>query len=513
LQADKLREMLGASRLIEKTVEVAKKLLPEHPGIEIVTPVSGVLRFTASDLEKLGRFLWDLRTAIVEDLHLPSTFTVAETKGPFKPSVDLLEDRVRRNKDAHTGAVSHPASPLFAQCLIQPQLSANAWYPDKWRGDDRRRSLLSQESSEREKESDDTFSKQFLEFEQLKEFRKVHKISLWNALPKEFSHLATASGDNYLAFIKADGDGMGRLLMKLDWDRLIPGCPGGKACLQFSQAIEDCLDRSTTTAVDLVTRTWKFSRNNRFPVAPLVRAGEDYWIVCRRDLAFQLALALGNSYAELASKTDPINRVPELAKNPLTLSFGILFVKQGFPFEAQLHMAEALVKNAKRFRASHFGPENAAQATGCLDFYWLESSAREDVIDYRESTLTITDEGQHFRLYTTPWTLPEAAQFEAAATQLADSKLASRKLKQLETIVRLGDGFANLAFEHWRRMLQPGEWDSFVAAVELLPARFSASAAIRGYKPFTPVPESTSRFWTPLLDLAKLVEIRCMGQL
>lgn len=127
--------------------------------------------------------------------------------------------------------------------------------------------------------------------------------------------------------------------------------------------------------------------------------------------------------------------------------------------------------------------------------------------------MTITDEGKHFRLYTTTWTLPEAAQFDAAATQLAESKLPSRKLKQLETVLRLGEGFADLAFEHWRRMLQPGEWDSFVAAVELLPARFSATAAIREYRPFISVPESVDRFWTPLLDLAMLVEIRNMGQL
>src|ERR1035441_5410123 len=76
LQADKLQEMLGASRLIEQTVEAARRLLATRKDIKLVTPVSGVLRFQATNLQELGEFLWGLRLEIVEKLHLPSTFTI-----------------------------------------------------------------------------------------------------------------------------------------------------------------------------------------------------------------------------------------------------------------------------------------------------------------------------------------------------------------------------------------------------------------------------------------------------
>jgi hypothetical protein len=369
---------------------------------------------------------------------------------------------------------------------------------------------VSHESEQRETEAGETFSEQFKNFEALKEFRKKHATSVWNALPKEFAHLATGSEDSYIAFVKADGDGMGRLLMQLDWDKLRPG-KGADACREFSEAVERCLDDSTKTAVDAVTNGWEYSEHNRFPVAPLVRAGEDYWIVCRRDLAFPLAIALGNAYAELAGKgiiEEARICVDELKDERLTLSFGILFAKQGFPFEAQLHMAEALVKSAKRFRSEH--RTEPGKKTGCLDYYWLESSAREDVIDYRDSTLRIRDGARQFRLYTTPWTLLEAQNFWEAAKELKTAKFPSRKLKQLETILRLGADFSSLAFEQWRRMLQPGEWHGFVAALKRLPARFPIAAATEKSEPFVPMAADEVVHWTPLLDLMKVAEIQEM---
>jgi len=305
---------------------------------------------------------------------------------------------------------------------------------------------------------------------------------------------------------------MGRLLMKLNWDRLVPDKDGGWSCLEFSDAIEKCLDKATTDAVDAVTKEWEYSTNSRFPVAPLIRAGEDFWIVCRRNLAIRLALALGEAYEDLTQRTEIIasslNAIPELREERLTLSFGILFAKQGFPIEAQLHMVEALVKNAKRFRARYFSA-NGRPKSGCMDYYWLESSAREDVIEYRDSTLRISEsDGADFQLYTTPWALSEAKQFLMAAEQLARSTLASRKLKQLDTILRLGYDLSSLAFAQWKRMLEPGEWQLFIDACKLLPDRFPIHEMLLREEPFLPVPSATNEWWTPLLDLTKMVEIQ-----
>ena len=503
LQADKLREMLGASRLIEETVEIAEAELSAFPDVRLVTPVSGVLRFVSDDQTHLAEFLWLLRERIVEEMHLPSTITMLPgVDGSFKASVDNLEERVRKKKDAKTGAGARPSSPLFAQCMIQPQLSANIWRPRLFRSpDDARRGLISDESKLREEESDSTYSQQFQKFAALQNFRGKHKKHVWEGLPKEFSHLAPGEQDSYLAFIKADGDGMGRLLMNLEWDKLSTGMEGSKACLAFTRELERCLEEATTNAVNKVTRDWEYGAHNRFPVAPLVRAGEDYWIVCRREKGFSVAVELDRAYRELVGRSEPITSarktVPGPVDEPLSLSFGILFVKQGYPFEAQLHMAESLIKNAKRFR------RGLTAKQGCLDYYWMESSAREDVIGHREETQTIVDDGGRFRLYTTPWTMAETEAFLEAAEILSGTELASRKLRQLETILRLGTEFAELAYEQWRLKLDGEERGKLDEAVAKIPARFGLQGKV-----FAAVAEGSRVSWSPLLDLLRLVEIQ-----
>ena len=54
LQADKLREVLGASQLISETSKVAKDVVKGFPGVEIAASVSGAIKLTASDLTELA---------------------------------------------------------------------------------------------------------------------------------------------------------------------------------------------------------------------------------------------------------------------------------------------------------------------------------------------------------------------------------------------------------------------------------------------------------------------------
>jgi hypothetical protein len=74
----------------------------------------------------------------------------------------------------------------------------------------------------------------------------------------------------------------------------------------------------------------------------------------------------------------------------------------------------------------------------------------------------------------------------------------------------LGADFSDLAFEQWRRMLQPGEWKSFVAALRLLPARFGIAEAMEQSEHFVRIGEDGDSYWTPLLDLMKVAQVQEM---
>src|SRR6266542_996719 len=75
LRADKLREMLGASRLIEETVEIAKNSI--GPGVKLIWPVSGVIWLTSSDIPALTESLDKIRRGL-HRAGLSATFGVDE---------------------------------------------------------------------------------------------------------------------------------------------------------------------------------------------------------------------------------------------------------------------------------------------------------------------------------------------------------------------------------------------------------------------------------------------------
>src|ERR1035441_10552217 len=103
LRADKLREMLGASRLIEKTSE--QKV---GPPVRIIWPVSGVLWLTSSDLPALSAELHRIR----RELHahgLSATFVVDEySEDTFTSVLHSLERRMRSRKETKSGEDGTP---------------------------------------------------------------------------------------------------------------------------------------------------------------------------------------------------------------------------------------------------------------------------------------------------------------------------------------------------------------------------------------------------------------------
>jgi len=228
----------------------------------------------------------------------------------------------------------------------------------------------------------------------------------------------------------------------------------------------------------------------------MVLAGEDIWILCRRDLAFDLATHMMERYSELAAKHSTLQAALEVTglqgQERLTLSCGVLFAKQGFPFEIQLEMAEELVDLAKERRRCL----SSSDLQGCLDFHWLESAARERIREARSAGLAYHDNGKVFRLYTRPWSAQEACGYLQAAKLLI--ALPRRKLLQLERIVRYGDVLSDVAFWQWRETLRSEERERLDQAFEL----------VRRNPLWQQVAGASNERETALVELIELCEIQ-----
>jgi hypothetical protein len=474
--SDKLQEMVGGSALIADTIERAR--LAENENVQLIWPVSGVLRFSSENLLALADLLWRLRGEFVYELGLPITISViGYEKGRLAKAIEDAELEARKLKDAPQGVDGNPSSPLFVPCSIQPELPANIWRP--WPPDrEDRRTLVSAWSEKRRQRALVEYPLRF----------KCFGVQAAK-MPHKQDDLVIGSSDSYVALIKADADGVGALLPHLN--------PSDETDARtFAGALDECVRSAYKKALDETLA--KIQLNDRkFPFIPIVSAGEDIWILASRDVALPFALNLINHFAKEAAESDAIKKlVKQVSGATLTLSVGVLFSRQGYPMDARLDLAEELLHSAKQYRRLRI--QTGLSPEGCVDFFWLESSTRHKVADAR--TL-VQDGAMRYKLHSRPWAASDLERWIEVAKEIAsDSKdgIARRKLKQLETLLRRGK-LAKLAFEQWQTSLTKSEQKSLNGALKKLGWDLGRSQSPWKFR--------DGEFVTPLAELAELSEI------
>jgi hypothetical protein len=489
LGADKLREMTGASKLIADTVRHAQDLAAAT-AVSVIRPVSGEIWVKCDDLHQLRGYLWDLRRQLVEKDTLGVTFAVVKLGESPRESYQRLESELRMRKGNRPFEDGHPASPFFARCRIQPDQPANCWWEGDGEGDREPRRLLASTSSRK---------------------RLDARTDLWDApinapklnackKPREFRHLTGGEGDSYIALLKGDIDGLGTWQMEHNWDAPEPSVG------EFSLAVEDVVKKSVFRAMERVLDDQTPSEAREFaPFLPLVMAGDDIWVLCRRRLALKLANLIGEELSQRSKDDEAIQKVTN--GKALSISFGILFAKQGFPFDQQLVLADELLANAKRHR-------NRTQSSEAwIDYFWLESSGRQSIDEARQEGggYYIPEDGQKLyrRLYTRPWTLAQCEAMRNAAAALAKA-VPGGKLKLLETSLRMGNELTALALHRWWVHLGSTEKKGVTKALADMPEGFKVDTAdlqsVKGALPIGPWGDSAKR-QIPETALAELVEL------
>jgi len=426
---DKLKEMMGGSWSIAETVRLAEEFRGRYNGkIEIQSPVSGELRFTSDDLDALGAFLWDLREYFVEKLDFPCVFAVVDG------SEEELKRQVAAEKAARAGEVAPPALPWFAPCQIQPDRFATRWLPALAKDpQNRRRALMNHGSVARLERGDKTLKEYLDSFESLRGYGFER--------PYEFSDFTVGNDGSYLALIRLDVDEATRFFGGVELGQL----------RKYSESLDDCLKTSLRKAVDAAIREcYDKSRpapKTPFPVSPLIAEGDDFLILSRRDFALGLFLKLQDSFSAEVRESEILTERIATTGARLTLSGSILYARAAFPYSVMSQMSDSLERSAKDHR------REMDLGEGCLDLHWLESTAREDVIETRNRELKFRHGGVTFRLFTRPWSSSQAkAMLEASALVAA---IPRGKWHQLFEALRLGDAYSRFAYRDW--LLHLGE--------------------------------------------------------
>jgi hypothetical protein len=208
----------------------------------------------------------------------------------------------------------------------------------------------------------------------------------WNAnnWPFDFSEITQGEGErSYLALIHADGNSLGE-----SWIGILDAAKTREnneelACLyrEYSAAIEQTSLHALSHALSEILKQ-PLPRSGKFPVRPILCAGDDMTLVIRADLALEFARkylqAFEDKSAELLSKVKQDHpglgrKLPE----EIRAAMGIAFVKERFPFSQGYQLCESLCKFVKDASREHSG----------LAFHRVTTSATESYSELRRTEL------------------------------------------------------------------------------------------------------------------------------
>jgi len=519
-ETDKLQEILGASRIIVAMKEEAEKFFKEEDGIHLFSPVSGEIKvwalLTCRDL-LLDRS-WELRLWMEEHglsgsaayletysahfLKNGDEFSEKTHEDPGPDSPDLawvhwaLEEILREQKDGMAGEDNRPTSSLFAECRIHGSEPANIWLTGKKaENTDERRRLVGWRAKAKQVAWENGSVKIFSTLaDAIKpgiEKKPVELERACKAFTNDVDKFIESSGDSYIAYACGDGDGMGEILSNLHWnnddkwqdhssDRK-PWERNRDFVMEYDSLVSAAFKAAVSESV------WIPKEIGKVNILPQLLGGDDVWMVGARDAIADLCPRFVNQYETLTESGEAFKTLrsalavakahrllcetrtgtgsgkPSLR---FTMSMGIAFCKAGFPLNKAIVYAENLMKEAKTLR------KNLPQPTGCIDWYWVESSKFESIREARRQSLMYTDAPQTttFNLTTRPWTHEEFSTFVEAAESF--QCVPRGKREQLEEILRMGGPLGDLAWLRWKNSLTKQQWELCRTTKDKLPVRF-----------------------------------------
>lgn len=196
-----------------------------------------------------------------------------------------------------------------------------------------------------------------------------------------------SSWRNYIGIVYADGNAMGRMVQDLDTP---------ETCRHFSTIVDNGIREACFSALGRVIETeiecvrQAIDTEDRLPPLPadiLLLGGDDLLVAVPSDRALDFAMHVTDEFERLTREkiisvqdTD-VRRFFEdrLGDRGFTVSCGVAIAKGTHPFYLSLHLAEALLKNAKRDVrvAAPAGTHDSAR----IDFH-LVAGANSHALDH-----------------------------------------------------------------------------------------------------------------------------------
>lgn len=370
-QTNKLREIVGASELVEEVCTNKFKDLFEQVGIVYneeccILHAAGNIKYVFDSDADCAKVVREFPKAIFE--FAPGvTVSQAVVKfdgNDFKTTVNELEKRLRtqRNKpmrSATLGLMGIERSRQTGLPIVGKRKVKKEWQPVD---------AGTMAKLDMFKDVDDP------KFELTK--------SLCNTafgIPRLYSRQVAyniedmTEKNDWIAIIHADGNGLGQIAQAIGTDK--------DEFKFFSENLDKTTKAAAVEAYKAVKN--KFDEDKFIPIRPIVLGGDDFTVICRADVALNYVTEF---IKQFEAKTDFVSKYEKLKFSNLTACAGITYIKSSYPFYYGYELAEALCSQAKKDAKADL--KEGELAKSCLMFHKVQDSFTEDWSDIAKRELT-----------------------------------------------------------------------------------------------------------------------------
>lgn len=339
-RSSRLREVVGASQLLTLFCkEGAEPLLRDKyggdPAQDLVVNDGGSFRVIFADADKARQFGADL--AELFRLTVDGSLTVAEPvslDGNFEDANKAADKALRRAKNHRTGAVAEPHMPYVAFCASCGVALAGDFGLLKGGREGRRTNYLCKTCQTKAVMSQESHAILDKFYAAYCESTDADPNS-WPDWPRDADDIGDLDlrKRNYVAYLVADGNGMGELFGRCDEEQI----------KTFSERLTPALNNSLAIPAARF-RTTVPGQAAMVPTLPLILGGDDLFALIPAPYALDFARCFCLAYEDQMKKL--VAQV-KIDAQP-TVAAAVVICKSKYPYALAHQRAEELLKEAKR---------------------------------------------------------------------------------------------------------------------------------------------------------------------
>lgn len=337
-RSSRLREVVGASQLLTRFCQSVEDTLAKRYNAQVVVNDGGSFRVIFDTGEQAVAFGADL--AELYRLALGGSLTVAEPvelNGNFRKANDEAGHKLRWAKSRRQGVMAEPHMPYVAFCASCGVGLANTRGRLKGRLTAQRSQYLCETCQTKTAERDrkprallDEFYEAYREMLEIKQREEPD----WAEDADDIAEFDLRQR-NYVAYLVADGNGMGKIFGSCDQGQMTT----------LSKRLTPVLHSSLARAAADFKRTVP-GQGDMIPVLPLILGGDDLFALIPAPYALDFARRFCLTWE---AQMDELVKGIGLTDVPRpTVAAAVVICKSKYPYALAHRRAEELLKEAKR---------------------------------------------------------------------------------------------------------------------------------------------------------------------